>query len=73
MKRITLLSTLCALLLALTLGCNRNVFTGSKLTLANYNQITDGMTKTQVEQIIGPPTSIETKDVLVLKKQLIAT
>jgi SmpA / OmlA family len=67
MKRITLLATLCGLLLALT-GCNRNAFTGSKLTLANYDQVTNGMTKTQVERIMGPPTSIETKDILVFKK-----
>jgi hypothetical protein len=67
MKRITLLAILCGLLLALT-GCNRNAFTGSNLTLANYDQVTNGMTKTQVERIMGPPTTIETKDILVFKK-----
>ena len=49
-------------------GCNRNLFSGSKLTLSNYNQVTTGMTKEQVEQILGPPTSIETKDMLIFKK-----
>jgi len=49
-------------------GCNRNPLSGSKLTLDNYNQITTGMTKAQVEQILGPPTSIETKDMLIFKK-----
>ena len=68
MKRITLLALLCGSLLALTLGCNRNVLIGSKLTLANYNQVTDGMTKEQVERIMGPPTTTETKDMLVFKK-----
>jgi hypothetical protein len=29
-------------------SCNRSVLTGSKLTLANYNEVTDGMTKSQV-------------------------
>jgi outer membrane protein assembly factor BamE (lipoprotein component of BamABCDE complex) len=51
-------------------GCNRNPLSGSKLTLDNYNKITTGMTKAQVEQILGPPTSIETKDMLIFKKTI---
>ena len=70
MKRTMVLALLCASLLALTSGCNRNALTGSKLTLSNYNQITDGMTKAQVERIMGPPTTIETKDMLVFKKTI---
>jgi hypothetical protein len=74
MKKIMLLTLLCGSLLALTPGCNRNTLTGSKLTLANYDQVTNGMTKAQVERIMGPPTTIETKDMLVFKKNdLIAT
>lgn len=68
MKKILLLTLLCGALLALTSGCNRNALTGSKLTLANYEQVTPGMTKAQVERIMGPPTTIETKDMLVFKK-----
>jgi outer membrane protein assembly factor BamE (lipoprotein component of BamABCDE complex) len=49
-------------------ACNRNVMSGSKLTLDNYNQITTGMSKAQVEKILGPPTSMETKDMLIFKK-----
>ncbi len=49
-------------------ACNRNVLTGSKLTLDNYNQIATGMSKAQVEKILGPPTSMETKDMLIFKK-----
>jgi SmpA / OmlA family len=60
-----------ALLAILVLAaCNRNVLTGSKLTLDNYNQITTGMSKAQVEKILGPPTSMETKDMLVFKKTI---
>ena len=70
MKRTMVLALLCASLLALTSGCNRNALTGSKLTLSNYNQIPDGMTKAQVERIMGPPTTIETKDMLVFKKTI---
>ena len=51
-------------------ACNRNVMTGSKLTLDNYNQITTGMSKAQVEKILGPPTSMETKDMLIFKKTI---
>jgi outer membrane protein assembly factor BamE (lipoprotein component of BamABCDE complex) len=51
-------------------SCNRNPLSGSKLTLDNYNKITTGMTKAQVEQILGPPTSIETKDMLIFKKTI---
>ena len=51
-------------------ACNRNLLTGSKLTLDNYNQITTGMSKPQVEKILGPPTSMETKDMLIFKKTI---
>jgi SmpA / OmlA family len=60
-----------ALLAILVLAaCNRNLLTGSKLTLDNYNQITTGMSKPQVERILGSPTSMETKDMLVFKKTI---
>ena len=49
-------------------GCERNPLSGSKLTLSDYNQVTTGMTKAQVEKILGPPTPIETKDMLIFKK-----
>jgi outer membrane protein assembly factor BamE (lipoprotein component of BamABCDE complex) len=68
MKKITLIALLCGSLLALTPGCNRNALTGSRLTLANYDQVTNGMTKAQVERIMGPPTATETKDMLIFKK-----
>ena len=62
-----IISTICAAILILT-ACNRNILSGSKLTLDNYNQITTGMSKAQVEKILGPPTSMETKDMLIFKK-----
>jgi SmpA / OmlA family len=58
-------------LLALTLaavGCGRNGLSGSKLTPANYDQITIGMSKAQVENILGPPTNSEMKDMVIFKK-----
>ena len=68
MKRITLIALLCALLLTLTPGCNRSVLTGLKFTLANYDQVANGMTKAQAERIMGPPAATETKEMLVFKK-----
>jgi outer membrane protein assembly factor BamE (lipoprotein component of BamABCDE complex) len=58
------------LAILLLAACNRNALTGSKLTLDNYNQITTGMSKVQVEKILGPPTSLETKDMLIFKKTI---
>ena len=58
------------LAILLLAACNRNALTGSKLTLDNYNQITTGMSKAQVEKILGPPASMETKDMLIFKKTI---
>lgn len=49
-------------------GCDHNPFTGSKLTLENYNKVTTGMSKSQVENILGSPTKVETKDMIIYKK-----
>ena len=48
-------------------GCNRTL-TSSKLTIGNYDQITNGMTKAQVERIMGPPTRTDTKDMIIFKR-----
>ena len=54
--------------LFLSVGCDRSGLSGSKLTSANYDQIAMGMSKAQVETILGAPTSAETKDMLIFKK-----
>ena len=41
---------------------------GQRLTQANVDQVTEGMSKKQVESILGPPTSVESKDFLLLKR-----
>ena len=51
-------------------GCDRNLLSGSKLTLANYNKITPGMSKAQVETILGPPTKVESKDMILFHKTI---
>ena len=57
-----------AILALAIFGCDRNPFSGSKLTRANYDKITTGMSKTQVETILGAPTKVETKDMIIFKK-----
>jgi len=69
MRQITWRSSggLLALLIFLSVaGCN--LLSSSRLTLGNYDKITVGMSKAQVEKILGPPTSVETKDMLIFKK-----
>jgi len=49
-------------------ACDHPAVAVSKLNLDNYNQVSTGMTKAQVERILGPPTTAETKDMLIFKK-----
>jgi hypothetical protein len=66
MKRGARFSRLVALGVALSLalaGCHA----GLRLTKANVDEVSDGMTKKQVESILGPPTAIDTKDFVLLK------
>ncbi len=39
-----------------------------RLRKANVDQVTEGMAKKQVESILGAPTSVDTKDFVVMKK-----
>jgi outer membrane protein assembly factor BamE (lipoprotein component of BamABCDE complex) len=39
-----------------------------RLTKANVAEVVEGMSKKQVESILGLPTSIDTTDVVILKK-----
>ena len=66
-----LLGLSCATLALLSLGgCDRDLLSGSKLTSANYDQITLGMSKTQVETILGAPATIDSKDLVIFKKTI---
>ena len=57
--------------MALT-GCNNSnapvALQESRISLANYNKISLKMSKAQVEEILGPATSADTKDFVLLKK-----
>jgi outer membrane protein assembly factor BamE (lipoprotein component of BamABCDE complex) len=41
---------------------------GRRLTKANVDEVGEGMSKKQVESILGPPTNIDNKDFLIMKK-----
>ena len=47
-------------------ACNAS----KKLTKANVDEVIEGMSKKQVESILGPPTTIDTKDFVLLKKTI---
>jgi len=51
------------LTVALTLSCS-----GKRITKANVDQVSEGMSKKQVESILGPPTSLNTQDLVITKK-----
>jgi outer membrane protein assembly factor BamE (lipoprotein component of BamABCDE complex) len=55
----------CFLMLALVLAVS---CTGERITKANVDEVTEGMSKKQVESILGPPTTIDNKDFIVMKK-----
>ena len=51
------------LTLALTLSCS-----GKRITKANVDQVSEGMSKKQVESILGTPSDIDNKDFVIMKK-----
>ncbi len=56
------LSVLVAALLALS-ACH-----GKRLTKANVDEVSNGMSRKQVESILGPPTSVDSTNLLVRKR-----
>ena len=56
----------CALvfvLVVLIAGC-----VGRRITKANVDNVAEGMSKKQVESILGPPTELDNKDFVIMKK-----
>ena len=65
MKQITLRSVAGFLTIILLCdGCDQNMWR-SRLTQANYDRLSVGMSKAEVEKIIGPPAREQTKQALV--------
>ncbi len=61
-----LVLVLAAFALLSVAGCDQ--LGGSKLTRANYDQVTTGMSKAQVETVLGKPTTVERKDMIIFAK-----
>ena len=51
------------LMLVLEISC-----LGRRITKANVDEVAENMSKKQVESILGPPTELDNKDFLILKK-----
>jgi len=51
------------LVLVLCVSCG-----GKRITKANVDEVAEGMSKKQVESILGPPTSIDNQDFIIMKK-----
>ena len=51
------------LLITLCVSCS-----GKRISKENVDQVAEGMSKKQVESILGPPTSLDNKDFVIMKK-----
>ena len=52
----------------LLLGLALDSCSSKRITKANVDQVTEGMSKKQVESVLGPPTSLTTEDFVIMKK-----
>ena len=53
------------LLVFVSLSC-----VGRRITKANVDEVAEGMSKKQVESILGPPTELDNKDFVIMKKTI---
>jgi outer membrane protein assembly factor BamE (lipoprotein component of BamABCDE complex) len=63
-----ILKSISRLLLLLVLALAVSCTPGKRITKANVDQVTEGMSKKQVESILGPPTSINNEDFVIMKR-----
>src|SRR5262245_62012934 len=64
----SILQRVCRLFLILLLMLLLGGCVGRRITKANIDEIAEGMSKKQVESILGPPTELDNKDFVILKK-----
>jgi outer membrane protein assembly factor BamE (lipoprotein component of BamABCDE complex) len=57
-----------AMLLALVLAGLSTCTPEKRITKANVDEVAEGMSKKQVESILGSPTSINNEDFIIMKK-----
>ena len=63
-----MLRSISRFLLVIVLVLGVSCTPGKRITKANVDQVTEGMSKKQVESILGPPTSLSTEDFVIMKK-----
>jgi SmpA / OmlA family len=56
------------LLLVLVLALGVSCSPGKRITKANVDEVEEGMSKKQVESILGRPTSVTNEDLVIVKK-----
>ena len=59
---------ICKLCVVLLLGIAIVSCAGKRISKANVDEVAEGMSKKQVESILGPPTELDNKDFVILKK-----
>jgi len=64
----SILQKISRLLLLLLLVLFVSCAPGKRITKANVDEVAEGMSKKQVESILGPPTSLSTEDFVIMKK-----
>ena len=62
------ISALLRFMLVLILVLSLDSCSSKRITKANVDQVTEGMSKKQVESILGPPTSLANEDLVIMKK-----
>ena len=68
MSMCALMPRVAATLLVSLILLAQNSCSEKRITKANVDEVQEGMSKKQVESILGPPTSIDNKDFIVTKK-----
>ena len=59
---------ICKLFIVLLLAIVTVSCVGRRITKANVDEVAEGMSKKQVESILGPPTELDNKDFVIMKK-----
>ena len=68
MNQMSILRRLSRLLLMLLLVLLIGGCVGRRITKANVDEVAENMSKKQVESILGPPTELDNKDFVIMKK-----
>jgi hypothetical protein len=64
----TMLRSISRLVLVIMLALAVSCTPGKRITKANVEEVEEGMSKKQVESILGHPTSITNEDLVIMKK-----